>query len=303
MVTIRINKSNIKAFWELDPYERLDMLALPGAFALGMVDEQEEEDVPAALMICTREKDRLVIDWMYTLPEYRGQGCASSLMILAFEEALGRGLTEVAARISSEYEDNGADWDSEGFFVNDVFSFVEEGESVFRSNVKQLEKRLKEDEKKNELSSGLKELVSIGDLSDSDLDVYAEKLEKQYGLNFVYPVRDMLMASDKAVSVLRVEKGECNGAFLVMKSGRTWYTLGLIPMNYEDAEELIRAVLHRFQDSLMAGDLVEVMLRSSAAGKVLEQMKLEGDTYEVCYYTASVDSFRKRKEEMEDYEG
>ncbi|MCR5235692.1 MAG: GNAT family N-acetyltransferase [Lachnospiraceae bacterium] len=91
--------------------------------------EKEDEDVPAGIIVCTRDKDTLVIEWLYTVPEYRGLGIASELMFLAFEEAEASGLKKVAARISEEYEDNDLGWDTWSFFENDVFTGIEEDET------------------------------------------------------------------------------------------------------------------------------------------------------------------------------
>ena len=302
MITIRVDTKNKFAFSQLDPFGRLDILKLQGAFAIGSVDDSGEYDVPAALMVCMPEKDRLVVDWMYTLPEYRGQGLGSGLLILAFEEASARGFYDVAARISSEYDGEEGGWDPESFFVNDVFSEIEQDEQVFRTRVSLIEKRLREDEKKNKMSSDRKEVLSLSEISEADFKNVYVSLEKNYGKSFFYPLKTLIQGADPNVSILRIEGRECTGAVFVLKGDFTWYVLGLAPLDYEETEEIIRAALYRFEDYARPDDIIEIMLRRKAAKKALSLLDLPGEEMEICYYTATVSDFEKQKELMKEYE-
>ena len=302
MITIRVDAENKDYFIGLDPVGRLDMLKLPGAFAIGSVDETGEFDIPAALIVCTEETDRLVIDWMYTLPEFRGLGLGSSLMMLAFEEAAGRGLYDVAARISSEYDGDYDGWDPESFFVNDVFSDVEDEQKVFKTDMNLIEKRLKEDEKKNRMSSELKEIVSLSEIGAKDLKDVLSDFGKKYDKGLLYPLKSQVLSADPNVSILRIEGRECTGAVFVMKGDHTWYVLGLMPLDFEETQEIIQAALYRLGDYAKPDDSIEIMLRRKAAQKVLAQLDLPGEEYDICYYTAKVSDFEKQKELVESVE-
>ena len=296
MITIKVDAKNKDFFIGLDPVGRLDMLKLPGSFALGAVDETGEFDIPASLIVCTEETDRLVIDWVYTMPEFRGLGLGSELMMLAFEEASGRFLYDVAARISSEYDGEYDGWDPGYFFVNDVFSDIEDEQKVFKTNMSLIEKRLSEDEKKNKRFSDLEEIVSLSEVNPADLKELLHGLEQKHGKGLLYPLESQVFSADPNVSILRIEKRECTGAVFVMRGMHTWYVLGLIPLDLEETEEIVRAALYRLGDYAKPDDAIEIMLRRKAAEKVLSQLDLPGEEYDISYYTATVSDFEKQKE-------
>ena len=71
MKTVLLGTKEIRdSFRFMDPYEQMDLLGLPGAFALGTTVENGEKDVPAGLCVVTQGEDHLVITWLYTRPEY-----------------------------------------------------------------------------------------------------------------------------------------------------------------------------------------------------------------------------------------
>ncbi|MCR5054926.1 MAG: GNAT family N-acetyltransferase [Lachnospiraceae bacterium] len=118
MKSVRLDQELAGYFFALDPFNCLNKLELPGCFAIGGFLETEDGDKPVSIVVFEVADDRLLIHWMYTLPEHRGEGLGSELLILVFEEAKSRGLTEVAARISDEYDVRAFNWHSWDFFVN-----------------------------------------------------------------------------------------------------------------------------------------------------------------------------------------
>ncbi|MBO6214278.1 MAG: GNAT family N-acetyltransferase, partial [Lachnospiraceae bacterium] len=127
MKTVQLYGDYLRFFLPMDPFHQADMLAIDGSFALGTtVDGEDGSDIPAGLLIASRESDRLLIRWLYVKPGYRGEGIGSELMRLAFTEASMLGMTEVAARITEDYDEAGLYWDTDSFFTNDVFSEYED---------------------------------------------------------------------------------------------------------------------------------------------------------------------------------
>ena len=112
--------------------------------------------------------DSLVIEWMYTLPAYRGIGVGSHFLELAFEEAKGRGLSDVTVRISEEYLRNGLFWDPEEFFYNDVFTQEDAEASEWQTTMSRLSRILAKQEKENERAARDEGIVALSECSKKD---------------------------------------------------------------------------------------------------------------------------------------
>ena len=69
MKFVKVDMDLAGYFLMLDPFSCLNKLVLPGCFALGAFRETENGDEPVSIIICQDIDDRLVIHWMYTVPQ------------------------------------------------------------------------------------------------------------------------------------------------------------------------------------------------------------------------------------------
>ena len=286
----------LDSFLFMDLYERTDKLGLRGSFALGATMEKEDEDVPAGIIVCTRNKDTLVIEWLYTVPEYRGLGIASELMFLAFEEAEASGLKKVAARISEEYEDNDLGWDTWSFFENDVFTGIEEDETEWRISYDELTVILERDEKKNKASAENPGVFRLCDLSNDELDKARKALEKHFKDESEMPVNQGFAMADKTMSFVKKKGDDYVGMLLIRKAGRTWYPFRLSTSDEVDEETLLRAALYHSEELCKLNEKIEIAVKKTSVKRLFEDVELPGREYDVTYLTASIADFNKQKE-------
>ncbi len=298
MKRIALNEEILDAFLPMDLYERAVRLAMPHSFALGVTMEDGEDDDPAGMIVCTEDEDRLVIEWLYVMPDYRGNGIGSELLYLAFCEGEARGFVDAAARVSEEYETNDYGWNPKSFFDNDVFSGKEEGECVWRISFQELEKLLVQDEKKNESSA--KNVTKLSKIKDQDLQTVAEALADRFDGKMSMPVIEALRLANPETSFLLKKGNDYAGVLLVRKVGQIWYPYELCAVDEEAAETLVRAALYFSEDVCLPKDEIEIAVRTVSTKRLLQKIGLPGRVYEVTYYLCKMKDFTKRKAELAD---
>lgn len=297
MKRVALNAKILDAFLPMDLYEKTALLSLPGSFALGVTMEKGEEDDPAGLIVCTQDEDRLVIEWIYVIPEYRNEGIGSELLYLAFCEGEARGFVDVAARISGEFEANDYGWDSRSFFENDVFSGTETGECDWRISFRELEKILRKDEEINEASA--KKVIQLCNLDPGALKTAAEALEERFEDSLSLPMARAIRVTNGKTSFLLKKGNDYAGILLIRKVGQTWYPYLLCATDDEVRETLIRAALYYSEDVCMPKDEIAIALKTISTRRLLQKIGLPGQEYDVTYFLCSMKAFAKRKAEME----
>ena len=295
MKTVRIDEKIVGAFRGLDPFETLDRLPVKGSFVLGSVAEEDEFDEPVGLLVGTIENDRLVLHWLFVDPDYRDEGLGSYLLMLAFEEADRRGLSQVVARISDEYDMDDPGWDSWGFFVNDVFKEAEEDEFVLRTSMKEMTKLLDKESKRNESLAKAPGILPIKSLSQKERIEAVKNINRHFAINMDVPVESLLSAADPGMSFVKNSNGDYVGMIVMRRGEQTWYMDALYSIDDVDEEMLFRAVLHYCEDFVKITDSIEIAIKKKSIESLLEEINMPGKKYAVSYLTASVSDYRQMK--------
>lgn len=303
MKTFRIDSETVDYFRGLDPFETLDRLPMKGSFVLGTAEGKEDgssdEEEPTGLMVCTIEGDRLVLHWLFVVPEYREKGVGSYLLMLAFEEADRRNLAQVAVRISDEYDKDDPSWDSWGFFVNSIFNQADTEGSVWRTSMNDMTGFLNKNNRLNENSAKDPGLIALGDLSGAELHDAVEKLDRLFAISMDQPLEQMIFTADPAMSLVKKKKNDYVGIILIRKGYRTWYMDALCTKDEVDEEILFRAALYHSEENILLADKIEIEVMKQSVEDLLKEIKMPGTGYAVNYLTASVEDFRKMKKEAE----
>lgn len=282
-------------FLMLDPFNCLNKLVLPGCLAFGAFRETQNGDEPVSIIICQDIDDRLVIHWMYTVPEFRGKATGSRLLILAFEEAAARGVEDVAARISDEYDIKAFNWHSWDFFVNEVFSGVEDGEVEWVLNMGDLSDLLSRESKRNESAATKQGVAQLNSLSNKEISECIKDLENAFCRTQEGNITDAVAVADADMSFCRIERGRCTGMLLTRRFGATWYPYALITDDEEDEEILVRAAMYYSEEYLQLGDRIEIDVKRTTVKKLLEELQVPGQVYDVAYLTATIKDYMKQK--------
>ncbi len=298
MKTIQVDSDMMESFASFDPFGRGVVLMLPGSFALGAVAEHDDVDEPAAVIICSTEEDSLVVEWLYTAPEFRGQGVGCNLLYLAFKEAKARGIKEVDVRISKEYEEVMPEWDVWSFFENDIFSDKMEGSFSRFIYMKDLSKRLSKDEDKNEAAAKDPAIRALKDLQKKELYQAEKDLANIHGANDYLPIAEKLQYADVNMSFVIEREGVFSGALLVRKFGETWHPFVLFAKDQDDMKLLVRAAMYHCEDHILVGDTIEIFHQKPMIEKLMDELDLPGESYKVTYLVANMDDFDKRSEEL-----
>ena len=296
MKTVLLGSKEIRGvFRSLDPYDRMDLVGLPGAFALGSTVEDEGHDAPAGLCVVVEGDDSLVIEWMYTLPAYRGIGVGSHFLELAFEEAKGRGLSDVTVRISEEYLRNGLFWDPEEFFYNDVFTQEDAEASEWQTTMSRLSRILAKQEKENERAARDEGIVALSECSKKDFADAFRSLKERMKLHIPDSFPRLLNSADANLSFFLKDADAYEGVFLCHRTETAVYPYFLAAPNKDDEELLARAALYTAEELLSTRDQIRIRCERMASEELLHKLKLPADIYAVASLTASTAVYDKQR--------
>lgn len=250
MKTVQLYGEYLKPFMDLDPFEQSEVLTLKGSFALGTTVEREDgKDMPAGLLIACEEEDRLVIRWIYVKPEYRGQGIGSHLMECVFDEAIVRGLPEVSARISERFSDSGLYWDTDSFFVNDVFKEYEDGFPELWLHARNISKLVVSDEEINEKAAGDRMIFPLSKLPAHVKTAMIKDMDKKYGMSLSVSADTVVSAADPDMSFVKIDREDgFLGGIFIRKVGLTWFVYLLVAKEKADREQLARVAMYYSED-------------------------------------------------------
>ena len=300
MKTLAITEKWIDRFRALDPFGILDLLGLPGSFALGATEKKDGYDVPAGLVVVSASEDQLVIEWMFTVPEFRGFGIGSELMMLVFEEAKARGLSEVSARISEEYLWDIEFWDPEAFFSNDIFMREESGISEWDTSMFKLSGALLQNAKENEAAASDPQLFALKDLSKKERAEAAEALKENYRTRIPEDFESFLSCADEELSFFLGRAEKCRAALLTGKSGETRYPFFLASKDDKDTEKLARAALYAAEDVCSTHEKIRIRCERPATEQLLKKLGLKADVYNIVTMTAEIKVYDEISERFQE---
>ncbi|MBP5608342.1 MAG: GNAT family N-acetyltransferase [Lachnospiraceae bacterium] len=103
MKIVRINQDQKDYFAALDPLDVMDKEYISDGFMLGAVNDDDKEDIPSGLVICTIDEEAVMIRWIYVAQRFRGQGYGDELLSAVFKAARNAGKRCVRAFLPDEY--------------------------------------------------------------------------------------------------------------------------------------------------------------------------------------------------------
>ena len=119
---ISLTKEQLKYFEGMDPFFLLGRTKFPGVYAIGVVDTDDDyEDVPVGLAICTASGSDFIIEWFYVVKGRRKQGIGKKILNHIFKMAEEGEMENVCAYFTADYDRYDAFSDAEKFFRSHSF--------------------------------------------------------------------------------------------------------------------------------------------------------------------------------------
>ncbi len=294
MKTIMIDEKTAHLFRFMDPYDTLDMAALPGAFALGATMEKYGYDDPAAIVVVSCGENQLVTEWMYTRPSYRGYGIGSNLLTLVFEEAKGRGITDVTVRISEEFLTGGLLWDPEQFFINDVFKAEDEAFSEWHTSMEQLSTVLMEDAARNEAAAKDPMIHKLKDLSMSERSEAVNSLKKNLAGSIPDNFEALVSVADNDLSFVLGERGEYSAVLITFRGDNAIYPYFMDSKDHNDEETLARAALYSAEEVVAGSEKIVIRCERKFTEDLLNKLRIPAEIFRVVTLTAKTEDYDRQ---------
>ena len=209
---VRVRPQDADLFAQFDPFDRLNMLAMPNSFALGALEANENgEYSPAGLMVAHTTEDSLCINWMGVDSSRQNKGIGEKLLLKAYEIADGGGVRNLCAMISTEYETRKFGKNSEHFFEDRLFETMKEIPPEYIGDLRGLSKLeyMKQDLKI------MPKPVSLAKLTSPQIKSALAQLEQIPQASKLCPVQGLKENLDLDLSFVFLDAGEAFGGLLV----------------------------------------------------------------------------------------
>ena len=259
---VRILPSDYVLFRQFDPFNTLDMMVLPGAFALGAIDEGRYagKTALAGLMTVTSKRDMLIIEWLAVDPEYREMEIGSALCDTVFETAKELGMAKVCVRLEEgDFSVNEA-WFKDGFFTQE-----EECPGVYRLGVGSFTAQKVFHERA--VSKAVKPLAKLSASNRAQIPEFSDKAAVSHKHGNIAALYGLC---DKELSCAYTENGELKGVLLILSVEDRHFPLLLAADSENILEDMITYSAAYADDNLSIGDTLIVFCDSDDIRSIMK---------------------------------
>lgn len=250
-------------FKELDPLDRLELISLPGAFAIGAVDLSIENAPDVGLMVVLQEGNRYVLEWLCVDPEHRRLEVGGALLTMLFDMALSRGFKEVAVRVTSELK-----MDVEEYFRGHLFEKEEKAPDFFRVSIVDFFRSGKH--LKAAHSGNYEPVKELGAPMRNKVMDYACSCSERFSL-YDGQMRWEYINGDISFAALD-KNGNVSGVFLCMTLGINCYPLLLAAKNPAVEQNLITHSMEALHMLEKHGYMLSTFCRSDDMSELAEEI-------------------------------
>ena len=254
IIIVKVVPGDFDKFRFLDPYDSLDLGALPRSFVLGALDDGSygRKNYPAGLLVASMTEIAITIEWMATDPVYRNLEIADAFVDAVFRVAKETGIPEAEARIRlgvGMYEE---------YFINGFCEREVKDRGEYRlpwADVLNLGKLPEED--------GWENIYPVNDWTDEESSALYEYLSKPshvFSLLSEIPAKEEL---NPYLSAAWIEDGEVTGALLFVSIGHNHYPLVIAGKSDYEMKALIRSAVLKAKALRLLDD--NLIIRCSSA--------------------------------------
>lgn len=246
MEVLKIRPDQKEFFSHLDPYGFMSVSGLPGAFALGAVEKDDDDnDIPVGLCIFRLISGALRIEWIAVDENYQMEGIGDELCYSVVETARQIGLSRVEAAF---YENPGRGDLCEGereYFIDKGFEKDGGKCSYAKLDLSEIKKL-----PFFENSKGVKKLIPISKMPSVDIKKLADELPAKKHFGTMSAMENIMPAIDKDFSfVIQSSDGTAGGILVYSSEG----VLTPVALGADD-DVLISALLYTALDAASKSD-------------------------------------------------
>ena len=254
IIIVRVLPEDFDSFRIFDPYDCLDLCALPGSYALGALEDvgDQKEHRPVGLFVATVSDEALVIEWMATDPGYRNLGVGDAFLEAATAAAKGLGLSEVHARVREDVKS------AAEYFDYCQFDVKKPDKGEYRLTFPEAVTYGKIPKE-----GGAEYIKTIKELSPNEISALNDYLDSSKHSHSLSPGIKVSSYIDPSLSCVWMEEGEMGGALLFVSSGHNHYPVLIDGRTAYETKGLISFVADKVKRSKLLDDQLIIRMNSS----------------------------------------
>ena len=236
---VRLTKQDAVYFKELDPFEKLELLSMPYGFALGVVEDNDEDLIPTGLLIGTASEEMITIEWMVIEPTHQYQGLGEELLDTVFRMAVAGNIPTVAATLLPEYEKEVFAKGAKSYFEERLFTKTQEtGADAFYQVIDFLETDLCEKGKANPA------IRSLSEMTKAETKECLDKLSANEVALYTFPLDGFTNVLDKDLCFVAANGNSIDGAIMIEDTGDCLIPVYFYSKNEELTDDLIAKAIN-----------------------------------------------------------
>ena len=293
---VRIRKQDQEFLEELDPFERLSLLEVPGCFALAALAPDEEGlELPVGIMVGLLDERGMSIIWLGVNAELQGSGVGEQLLLKAFDMADTVDLPQIDVLISSEYTTQKVP----GFGINFFQERLFEAETPLAPEFIGVLGELKSLEYFDRDINKLPKPTPLSTMTSDQVKKILMALDKNEEAVRLCDIGGEKESLDLSTSFVFIDGEEVYGALLIKKIGDCLLPVCFLAESDKERAALILNSIAAAESKFGPEALVQIFPRTGALNEFLKQF-FSGKRTMGKILTASVEDYRSMKLEQDE---
>ena len=285
---ISLTDQQIKYFEGMDPFLMLERTKFPGVYALGVLDtDDDDEDIPVGLAICTASGTDFIIEWLYIVKEMRGKGIAKKVLDRIFEMAEEGEMENVCAYFTSDYDRYDIFTNTEEFFRRHSFDTEIELGGEWYTDVRML---LKDEKMKQNREDPVAVIALSRPVSYKTREILNGISVTRTGQTF-FNKKGLPGSYDPKLSFIVMERREITGALLVKLVEDVLYPTCIFAGCEDDLRSMLNAMVDAARREGLLGNELHLVMRLDEIDAMVEAV-MPGRRIANKVLVANVDAYR-----------
>ena len=286
---ISLTDDQMKYFEGMDPFLLLERTKFPGVYAIGVVEtDDDDDDVPVGLTICTASGADFIIEWIYVVKEMRGKGVGKRILEHIFEMAEEGGMENACAYFTAEYNRYSSFSYAEDFFRSQSFETEIELGGEWYTDVRML---MKDEKMKKNREDPVAVIPLSRPVSYKTREILQGISATRTGQTF-FSKKGLPGSYDPKLSFIVMDKREITGALMVKIVEDVLYPTCIFAACEDDLRSMLNAMVDAARRQGLLGNELHLMMRLDEIDAMVEAV-MPGSRIANKVLVANVGSFRE----------